>query len=89
MNEKEFRIELITKYLNLRNTLAIEYNKAIEENNKLKEKEYWALITELNELIKEQSTRFINHENSPISEQEILNVQNLQLRNYRWNVNKM
>lgn len=80
MNEKEFRIELIRNYLNLRDNLAKEYNNAIEQNNKIKEVEYWSLLTEINNLIMEQSSRFLNHDTKPISNLEIQNKKNLHLK---------
>lgn len=80
MNEKEFRIELITNYLNLRDNIAKEYNNAINQKNKTKEAEYWALLTEINNLIMEQSSRFLNHDTKPISNLEIQNEGKLHLK---------
>lgn len=80
MNEKEFRIELITNYLNLRDNIAKEYNNAINQKNKTKEAEYWSLLTEINNLIMEQSSRFLNHDTKPISNLEIQNEEKLHLK---------
>lgn len=50
MNEKEYRIELIKKYMDIRNRLALEYKEAINKEDRQKEKELWKLITDINNL---------------------------------------
>lgn len=79
MNEKEYRLELIKKYMDIRNKLALEYKEAINKEDRQKEEELWKLITDINNLIMAESSHFAYHEQRPISEDEINHTDHLNI----------
>lgn len=79
MNEKEYRIELIKKYMDIRNKLSSEYNKALNEKDREREEELWKLISDINNLIMAESSHFNYHEQRPISEDEIKHLDRLNI----------
>lgn len=83
MNEKEYRIELIKKYMDIRNKLALEYKEAINKEDRQKEEELWKLITDINNLIMAESSHFAYHEQRPISEDEINHLDHLNINKHK------
>ena len=83
MNEKEYRIELIKKYMDIRNKLALEYKEAINKEDRQKEEELWKLITDINNLIMTESSHFAYHEQRPISEDEINHLDHLNINKHK------
>lgn len=83
MNEKEYRIELIKKYMEIRNKLALEYKEAINKEDRQKEEELWELITDINNLIMTESSHFAYHEQRPISEDEMNHLDHLNINKHK------
>lgn len=83
MNEKEYRIELIKKYMDIKNRLALEYKEAINKEDRQKEEELWKLITDINNLIMTESSHFDFHKDRPISEDEINHTDHLNINKHK------